>query len=100
MGKSKYVFFTDSLGLDTCLPIMKSLEGEDTPFEVHYVKQKDIKNIEHLSEAINRILSKQKVGTFLYCFGDWSVVKKVKNMALDIGFTENEMKMEALNYTV
>lgn len=97
MRKRKYVFFTDSLGLDTCLPIMESLANEETPFEVHYVKRKDIKNIDYLSENINSILSKQKVETFLYCFGDWAVVKKVKNMALEIGFTKNEMKMEALN---
>lgn len=84
-GKRKFLFCADSKGAETLHDLVHRAMKESIPFDFHV--------LEDPHDAFLQLwLSQQKMGTYLYIAGKSEFVKSVKNLALDIGFSDYEMQ--------
>jgi len=85
-GKRKYLFCADSKGADTLYLLVQQVIENKVPF--------DFLVIEHESDSFLGLwFNQQKMGTYLYVSGTWKFVNRLKNLALDAGFSEYEMQL-------
>lgn len=85
-GKRKYVFCADSNGADPLYILVQQAIEKKIPF--------DFLLIEHESDSFLGLwLNQQKMGTYLYLSGTWEFVNRIKNLALEAGFSDHEMQL-------
>ncbi|GED66868.1 hypothetical protein BRE01_05700 [Brevibacillus reuszeri] len=88
-GKRKYLFCTDSAGAEALYPLVRQTMEDHVPF--------DFLEIEHESDSfLEQWFSQQKMGTYMYLSGKWEFVSRIKNLALEAGFTEFEMQLKVI----
>lgn len=88
-GKRKYLFCADSKGAEQLYILFQQAMEEKAPV--------DFLVIEHESDAfLNMWLSQQRMGTYIYLSGTWEFVQRLKNLALNAGFSDYEMQMNVL----
>lgn len=88
-GKRKYLFCADSKGAESLCNLVHQAMEDNAPF--------DFLVIENESDSFCDFwFSQQKMGTYLYLSGKWEFVNRLKNLALEAGFSEYEMQMKVL----
>ncbi|WP_070120069.1 dimethylamine monooxygenase subunit DmmA family protein [Bacillus marinisedimentorum] len=88
-GKRKYLFCADEKGAEVLNALIPQAEEEHVPFE--------IKTIGHESDSsLNHWFSQQKMGTYLYVSGTQGFVNRIQKLALEAGFSEQEMQVNVL----
>lgn len=88
-GKRKYLFCADSKGAESLYFLVQQAMEVKVPF--------DFLVIENESDSfLDLWLSLQKMGTYLYLSGKWEFVNRLKNLALEAGFSEFEMQMKVM----
>ncbi|HLO12902.1 MAG TPA: hypothetical protein VK190_11910 [Pseudoneobacillus sp.] len=83
-GKRHYLFCADEEGIKLLQPLIDVVKDGNISYEIQIVK--DNWNPILSSEW----LSMQKMGSFLYATAEWNVLKKLKQLAEDAGFSEEE----------
>ncbi|WML57647.1 hypothetical protein [Neobacillus sp. PS2-9] len=83
-GKRHYLFCADEEGIKLLQPLIDVVKDGNISYEIQIVK-----------DNWNPILSSewlrvQKMGSFLYATAEWNVLKKLKQLAEDAGFSEEE----------
>ncbi|MEH7883388.1 dimethylamine monooxygenase subunit DmmA family protein [Bacillus sp. JJ1609] len=85
-GKRKYLFCANAKGAEPLYILVNQAIEEKVPF--------DFLVIEHELDAFLILwLSQQKMGTYLYLSGVWEFVNRLKNLALEAGFSDHEMQL-------
>lgn len=85
-GKRKYLFCADSKGADPLYILVPQAIENKVPF--------DFLVIEHESDSFLELwLNQQKMGTYLFLSGTWEFVNRLKNLALEAGFSDHEMQL-------
>ena len=81
--KRKYLFYGDQNGLQQLKPIILQVIDENMPYECLLMGNGDIVSC----------LSDQKMGSFLYISADWEKLNKLKKLAYEIGFSDEEVQL-------
>lgn len=85
-GKRKYLFCADSKGANPLYILVPQAIESKVPF--------DFLVIEHESDSFLELwLNQQKMGTYLFLSGTWKFVNRLKNLALEAGFSDHEMQL-------
>lgn len=87
-GKKKYLFCADLKGKVILQPIMEQVIDKNADFEFFFLenKQNSVPTFTNLSKW----LSGQRMGSYLYIAAPWSQFKFIKQLADEIGFSEEE----------
>ncbi|MEW9671407.1 dimethylamine monooxygenase subunit DmmA family protein [Ammoniphilus sp. 3BR4] len=89
-GKRKYLFCCDQRGMSLVEPIVQQVKEEQLPFD--WLCQPDF-------EAIPAWLSQQKMGCYLYIAGRCDMVVRVKKLAEEAGFSEEETQWATVGHS-
>lgn len=90
-GKRKYLFCVDQQGISLLFPIIKQVIDQNLPFELQFLGE-NIKTHEYTPVNLRPWLSMQKMGSYLYIAGTWEMVFRVKSIAEENGFSEEEIQ--------
>ncbi|WP_064093998.1 dimethylamine monooxygenase subunit DmmA family protein [Rossellomorea aquimaris] len=78
-GKNKYLFYADKRGLEILAPIMYEVRKKTIPLEVVLEP-----------EDASPWLRNQKMGSYLYICTAWEKLERLKSVAEEIGYSEEE----------
>ncbi|MGE6754083.1 dimethylamine monooxygenase subunit DmmA family protein [Rossellomorea sp. NPDC071047] len=84
-SKRKYLFCCDQKGMKRLTPIINKVMEENVSFEVVFLGEKE-------DTDISMWLRNQKMGTYLYIAMEWSKLEDFKHLAMEYGFSEEEMQ--------
>ncbi|MEH7445142.1 dimethylamine monooxygenase subunit DmmA family protein [Bacillus sp. JJ1122] len=85
-GKRKYLFCADSKSADPLYILVQQAIENKVSF--------DYLVIEHESDSFLELwLNQQKMGTYLFLSGTGEFVNRLKNLALEAGFSDQEMQL-------
>jgi dimethylamine monooxygenase subunit C len=79
-GKGKYIFCGDIEGLRYLQPIILNIEENNLSFEI----------LDIADPQLEKKLSEQKMGTYLYGAANWDDVKGLERLASEIGYCDEE----------
>lgn len=87
-GKRLYLLYADDKGMPSLLPIIQKLVEKNHRFELNFKMDN--------GADITDWLSKQKMGCYFYGAGTWETIKRLKQIAESIGFSNAEMQLIAV----
>lgn len=88
-GKRKYLFCCDAEGAESLYTLVQQVMEAKVSFDLHIIEQ-------DFEPFLYQWFSEQKMGTYLYISGRWEVVKVVKNIAIEVGFSQHDMQILGL----
>lgn len=83
-GKCHYLFCADEEGMKLLQPLIDVVKDGNISYEIQSIK--DDWDPTHFSKWVSR----QKMGCFLYAATAWNTLQKLKQMAEEVGFSEEE----------
>ncbi|MFC3884478.1 dimethylamine monooxygenase subunit DmmA family protein [Bacillus songklensis] len=87
-GKRKYLFCADQKGMSILTPIIERVIEEKLSFELLFMGENHEKELPPAD--LSKWLSQQKMGSYLYLAGPWNMLKSIKRLAEEIGFSDEE----------
>lgn len=84
--RSKHLIIYEQKERDNVNRLIHEITAADKPYEVYELKEEL-----NLGE-ISQLLEKQKMGTQLYIACDWDKAAAIFSLAIDAGFTEDEIQ--------
>jgi dimethylamine monooxygenase subunit C len=84
--KRYYLFCADEEGIKLLQPLIDVVKDRNISYEIQIVKDN------WSNTLFSEWLSMQKMGSFLYVSAEWNTLKKLKQLAEDAGFSEEEAK--------
>jgi dimethylamine monooxygenase subunit C len=85
-GKQKYIFCADQKGMAMLSAVIEQVQRMNFPYALYLLT--DVHNYSNLSNW----LSDQKMGTYLYASFPFEMLGKMKKLAEDVGYTEEEVQ--------
>jgi hypothetical protein len=89
-GKRNYLLFVQQNAATHAEPILCELQKNGLPYEWYELHD------EFDRQALTELLSRQKMGAYLYAAGSYQTVRQWKKLAEHIGFGADEMQVMAL----
>lgn len=83
LGKRKYLFCADEKGLAILQSIINQVIDKNLSFEVVFIGEVQVTDLVVW-------LSGQRMGSYLYIAAHWNQLKAIKQLAEEIGFSEEE----------
>ncbi|MEO2077911.1 MAG: hypothetical protein ABGX20_21505 [Bacillus sp. (in: firmicutes)] len=83
-GKRHYLFCADEEGMKLLQPLIDVVKDGNISYEIQSIKEEW--DPTHFSKWVSR----QKMGCFLYAATAWNTLKKLKQLAEEAGFSEEE----------
>lgn len=81
--KRHYLFCADEEGMKLLQPLIDAVKEGDTSYEIQIVKEWN-------PAYFMKWFSLQKMGSYLYVAAEWNTLKNLKQLAEDVGYSEEE----------
>jgi dimethylamine monooxygenase subunit C len=87
-GKRKYLFCADQKGMTILNPVIELVIQKNLSFELVFMGENHEQ--EPPPTDLPKWLNQQKMGSYLYLAGPWDMLKSIKRLAEEMGFSDEE----------